>query len=739
MTKILVIGCGYIGTMLINSLIDKSSYTVTVVDSGKVYLPKEINLINVKYQDLPDSFFVDFDIIILLAAQGSVSNSKNLDVVFNNSILNFKRIIQLIQPHQKFIYASSSSVYGKTDTNTADETQRFGEPYNYYDFGKQMIDNLATLHFKDKKCSWYGLRFGTVNGFSYNLRNDLMMNSMIYNAKKNGEIYVTNKEIYRPILGINDLCKGILIIIKDSDNKTSGIYNFNSFNNTVENIANLIAEKCNVPIINGENTNKMINFKLQSKAYDFQINSSKFEKVFNFKFTDTLDSITNDLLINWDNIINIENRLPTISDYNILNSCRICKEDTTELLDLKSQPLANEYHKLDKPLIKYPLKLMYCKNCFHVQLNTVVNPDKLFKNYIYTSGTSNTLKEYFNNFAVGTLIRYGYYNEYNLKPKTDLVELKILDIACNDASQLDSFEKIADNCGFKLTTIGVDPAENIYNTISKNKNHDIHCEFFTQETVDKLKTKYHHFDIIIAQNVFAHIDNPNEFLKLTKQLMNSQSMLFIQTSQKNMIKNGEFDTAYHEHLSFFNTNSMNLLCKQTELLLNKSTEVNIHGNSYLFEILNNTKNTIDYNINDQLSNEIIDNLYSIEFYEKYAMNCIMYKNIFHNYILQYKLQNKNIIGYGSTAKSNVLLNFCNISNEIDWIIDENPLKQGLYTPGSNILIKSIDSLKEITNGTVIVIFAWNFFNEVKDKILKYTKNVIILNINPLQEFNPFFD
>ena len=725
--KVLVIGAGYIGTMLITQLLEKG-YIITVVDSGTTHLP--VNVIKIKYQDLPDSFFKDFNVIILLAAQGSVSNSNNLDTVFDNSIVNFKHLIQLIQDNQTFIYASSSSVYGKTIVSEATELQSFGEPYNYYDFSKQMIDTLAQLHFKNNPRNWYGLRFGTVNGFSYNLRNDLMINSMVYNAKKNGKIYVTNKDIYRPILGINDLCKGIIKIIESGNN--SGIYNFNSFNSTVERIANVVSEKCNVPIVNGDDQN-IVNFKLQTKAYNFQINSDKFEKTFDYKFTDTLESITQDLLDNWEKIKCNENRLSVVVDYKTINVCRVCKKEITELLDLGCQPLANEYHNLDTFQNKYPLKLMYCKECFHVQLNTVVNPELLFKNYIYTSGTSNTLKEYFNIFAVCSLIRYGYYNEYNKKPKTDLVELKILDIACNDASQLDSYEKIAENCGFKLTTVGVDPAENIYNTISKDKNHHIYCEFFTQETVNKLKEKYYHFDIIIAQNVFAHIDYPNEFLKLSKQLMNGSSMLFIQTSQKNMIKNGEFDTAYHEHLSFFNTNSMQTLCKQADLLLNKSTQVDIHGDSYLFEIT--TKKTKDFNVNDQLACEIMDNLYNVDFYEKYKMNCMIYRNEFHTRILKYKLENKTIIGYGSTAKSNVLLNFCNISNkEIDYIIDENPLKQNLYTPGSNILIRGVDSLKDITDDTVIIVFAWNFFNEIKEKIkLNVSKNITILNINPLEE------
>jgi nucleoside-diphosphate-sugar epimerase/2-polyprenyl-3-methyl-5-hydroxy-6-metoxy-1,4-benzoquinol methylase len=742
MKNILLIGGnGYIGSRLYDFFCNISDYNIEILDCNDYTQEnnQQKKSINARYQDFDKNFYSKFNIIILLGAQGSVSNSRNLNTVFDNSIINFKNLIQLLEPDQKFIYASSSSVYGKSD-GIVDETKQLGVPYNYYDFGKQTIDNLAKLYFT-KDYHWYGLRFGTVNGYSSNLRNDLMINSMIFNAKQNGKIFVTNKEINRPILGIDDLCKGIKKIIDFGTNLNSGIYNLNSLNSSVDSIAKIVSNKCNVPIeyieCNVQNK-KIVNFKLQTKAYDFQINSKKFETIFDFKFTETIDTIVDSLLDNWNSILQFKNRLDDkYNSYKIISECRVCLQNLITLLDLKKQPLANDYHKKTTILEKYPLKLMYCENCFHVQLNTIVNPEKLFKNYVYISGTSETLKEYFYNFAFGTIIRYGQLHNYGTKKNDDPVKLKILDIACNDGSQLDSFFNMNKECGFNLTTVGVDPAENIYETISKQKKcHDIYCEFFSQNTVDKLKQKYGSFDIIIAQNVFAHIDNPHTFLNLSKQLMNSDSLLFIQTSQKNMIKNGEFDTAYHEHLSFFNTNSMNILCKNQNLLLNTVTEVPIHGDSYIFEIIKPTSTIISQtqNVKDQIYNEMQDQLYNKIFYNKYTLNCIIYKNNFHNKILEYKLNNRQVIGYGSTAKSNTLLNFSGISNEIDWIIDDNILKQNLYTPGSNILVKNSDSLKDINTNSVVVVFAWNFFEEIKNKIKKINTKVTILNINPLIEY-----
>jgi nucleoside-diphosphate-sugar epimerase/2-polyprenyl-3-methyl-5-hydroxy-6-metoxy-1,4-benzoquinol methylase len=784
--KICVIGGnGYIGNRLL-FLLGEKKYHITVVDSNE-YANQELITINQifshcyrgennskdlvyivsKYQDLDDSFFKDFDAIILLAGQGSVSNSKNLNTVLDNNINNFAHLLSTISPTQKFIYASSSSVYGKT-TDSANEDSRFADPYNYYDLSKQVIDKLAYL---SGKC-YYGLRFGTVNGASYNLRNDLMINSMVFNAKKNGELFVTNKDINRPILGIEDLCKGIITILEKGTINNAGVYNMNSFNSSVDDIAKSVCkimnekgESVKIKYIDNQGGNQggnqvVVNFKLQTKAYDFMIESSKFEKAFDFKFSDTIESIINDLLSNWSDVKNFQNRLiDTIDDCKIIDKCRVCKTETNELLDLNNQPLANSYHDTNTVLEHYPLQLDFCPHCFHVQLNAVVQPDKLFKNYLYVSGTSNTLREYFSLFAISALSRLRAFNNAN----SDFMEcdvIKVLDIACNDGSQLDAFEAIATNCNLKILRVGVDPAENIYENFSKDKNHDIYCEYFTQNTVDKLKARYGNFDIIIAQNVFAHIDYPSEFLDLCKQLTKNRQnkddyndgIILIQTSQKNMILNGEFDTAYHEHLSFFNTNSMKYLCSLNDLVLNNVTEVSIHGTSYIFEITNKLIETDDKddvsNTVDVLYNEMVDGLYDIKTYKNYKYNALIYRNRFHNKLLEYKLQDKMVIGYGSTAKSNTLLNFCNINtDDIDWIIDENELKQNLFTPGSDILIRNIESLDEIKlDNTVVVVFAWNFFNEIKDKIVKKIKvtngergpihkkgKLHLLNIHPIEE------
>jgi len=728
-SNILIIGGeGYIGSKLVDYLQQKSKYKITIIDTDFYgSYSKNIQKVIGKYQDLSLSFLNLFDIIILLAGQSSVSNSNNLTSVMDNNIVNFACLLDNLTEKQKFIYISSSSVYGQINNKNVNEDEKLSLPYNLYDFSKQTIDQLASLSNKH----YYSLRLGIVNGFSRNLRNDMMINNMVFNAKKNNKIFVTNKNVNRAILGINDLCRVIEILINNTDKTKSGIYNICSFNSTVNEISQIIQLRCNTSIDYNINTDEL--------NFDFKIDSNKFKNTFNFEFKDTSETIIDNLNNNWNLIENFQDRIDDfLCDYSLITQCIICNTNTISLLDLQTQPLANSYHHLYEFLNKYPLHLHYCPNCFHVQLNCIVKPEILFKKYLYIrSETSNTLKKYFYNFALNSLILFKKNNPY----KDDKKVIKILDIACNDGTQLDMYRKVISDIGgiVEIITVGVDPAQNIYDTISKYKTeHDIYCEFFSGSTIAKLLKKYESFDIIIAQNIFAHINYPSAFLNLCKNLMYKESLLLIQTSQKNMILNNEFDTAYHQHLSFFNTNSMNQLCSKNGVFLNNVNFVDIDGTSYLFEIgltQHDNSNTISV-----LMDEMDSGLFEEKTYTKYSLKAIKYRNDFQNKLIEYKLKEKNIIGFRATAKSQVLFNFSQIDfTFIDYIIDENELKYNLFTPGSDILIKNILSLQMIDKNTIILVIAWNFYEEIKNKILIKLKEynitfpVTLLNINSLKE------
>lgn len=376
-----------------------------------------------------------------------------------------------------------------------------------------------------------------------------------------------------------------------------------------------------------------------------------------------------------------------------LTHCLCCASDNLKLvLDLNQQPMANSYKQspADSELI-FPLRLNLCSNCTHLQLSHAVDPDLLFRNYLYVSGTSKTLRDYFDWFADFTV---KYFDE---KPST------VLDIACNDGSQLNSYK----NLGFK--TVGIDPAENLYELSSLN--HHVICDYFSEQHVDELK-KYN-LDIITAQNVFAHNSYPLQFLKTCKEIMHDHSVLFIQTSQADMIVNNEFDTIYHEHLSFFNTASMDALVTRAGLYLVDVVKTPIHGNSYVFVIQKNPKDRSK--VDQQLLVERNNGLQNLSTYNSYAKKCYEVVEKLVEMLKEYKSQGYILVGYGAAAKGMTLLNFSNIN--LDFIIDDNPLKQGLYSPGMSIPILPIDCLEDYEDFKIAFVpLAWNFFDEIKGKI-----------------------
>ncbi len=394
-----------------------------------------------------------------------------------------------------------------------------------------------------------------------------------------------------------------------------------------------------------------------------------------------------------------------MSNFTEKKDCICCgKSNLSLVLDLNNQPLANSYHKEDEVLEEYPLGLNLCDNCYHLQLTHIVDPDLLFKNYLYCSGTSQTLRdnfEWFSNFVL----------------EDAPVCKTVLDIACNDGTQLDCFKAKG------VETYGIDPAENLYELSSKN--HDVKCEYFDSVFFGHL------FDVIIAQNVFAHNSDPKKFLDDCCELMDDDSRLYIQTSQAHMVQNNQFDTVYHEHISFFNINSFNELVKRTNLNLIDVIKTPVHGVSYLFVLSKKKMN--EHRVQNLIDTERETGLYSKKTYDDYKRNILNIVESFKK-VVKHVQGEYPVIGYGAAAKGNTFLNFTDI--KLDYVIDDNELKQGLYTPGTNIEIKSVELLKEYSEDDRILFvpLAWNFYDEIRkrikivrdnknDRFLKYFPNI----------------
>lgn len=379
--------------------------------------------------------------------------------------------------------------------------------------------------------------------------------------------------------------------------------------------------------------------------------------------------------------------------------CLACGGDAIHVaLDLGEQPLANSYRdSADSAEARYPLAVDLCHDCFHLQLSHTVDPKIIYRNYLYATGTNQTIRDYSQWFA-----------DFCLEACTNVKT--VLDIGCNDGTQLDYFKARG------VDTYGIDPAENLHERSSRN--HSVVCDFFGPTAVEKLNNVS--YDVIVAQNVCAHNPDPYAFVKTCSQLMTDDTVLFIQTSQADMVLHNEFDTIYHEHVNFFNALSMQRLAHRAGLHLVDVIKTPIHGNSYVFVLsrghvnVNRVQNIIDL--------EQAYGLQSLETYRNWAK--VVNSNVAQlvDTINQHRRDGYTLVGYGAAAKGNTLLNFANI--ELDVIIDDNPLKQGKFTPGIGIPIVGIDYLDRYHEDTCVLFvpLAWNFFREIRTKIQSARNN-----------------
>lgn len=378
------------------------------------------------------------------------------------------------------------------------------------------------------------------------------------------------------------------------------------------------------------------------------------------------------------------------------SQCLACGSTNIQTaLDLGVQPLANAYKKTANDTENcYPLAVKLCHDCYHLQLSHTVDPEIIYKNYLYATGTNNTIQEYSRWFA-------NFCKEYVSGARS------VLDIGCNDGTQLNYFKAL----GFD--TYGIDPAENLHQRSSAN--HNVVCDFFGPGAVPVLlNNKY---DVIVAQNVCAHNPDPQGFLSSCRALMQEDTLLFVQTSQADMVLNNEFDTIYHEHVNFFNANSMFKLAQRSGLHLIDVVKTPIHGNSYIFVLsLNNSR---QHHVQNIIAMEAP--LLKLQTYIQWRDTVELNMATLKSQLAHFREQGYTLVGYGAAAKGNTLLNYAEI--DLDFIVDDSALKQGLFTPGRSTPIVSIDSVINLDSDRVLFVpLAWNFFDEIRNRILAVRQN-----------------
>ena len=375
--------------------------------------------------------------------------------------------------------------------------------------------------------------------------------------------------------------------------------------------------------------------------------------------------------------------------------CRSCGNTKLKrVLSLGYQPLANNL--LDKKNQKtelYPLEMNYCEKCHNCQLSVAVNSKKMFSNYLYTSSTSKIFRDHFVHAA------NKYITEFKLNSKKSY----IIDVGSNDGVALKPF---LDKKFKKI--LGIEPAKNLAKLANKNKIKTFNG-FLTQKNIKKLKKNA---DLILASNVFAHSDNLNEMVTCMIKLLSKKGTIIIEVQYlMNTLKDLTFDNIYHEHYNYWSLTSLVNFFKKYPLKIYKAEKINTHGGSLRVYISKNSKIKIDKSINKFLLEEENFGIKRFETYKSFGEKVYeIRQNVLKN-IREIKKNEKSIVGYGAPAKATTALNFFGISNEIDFIVEDNKLKHKKFIPGVNIPIYSKTKIKD--KNAAILVLAWNFFEEIK--------------------------
>ena len=384
-----------------------------------------------------------------------------------------------------------------------------------------------------------------------------------------------------------------------------------------------------------------------------------------------------------------------MSSYTPLAKCLACGGTRLDpYLDLGRQPLANSCHDGGQAPPEFPLAIKACLDCWHSQLSVAVDRDLLFKQYLYVSGTTRTLRDYFAAFAdrVGAAA-------------PERRPLRVLDIASNDGSLLAQFKARGH------TVCGVDPAENLRPLSAQNGIPTI-VDYWGESVLSQLREP---FDVIVAMNVLGHVPEPLRFLEDCRQVLYPDGRIYIQTSQAKMIKNGEFDTIYHEHHSFFSVSSFLALAHRAGLRVVDIVNVPVHGDSYLVEVRTAAVGARQCPDTFELGRAEAEwGYYRRDTYRDFTRRAEATRRQVSELVERHRADGFRIVGYGVAAKGMTFSNWAGL--RFDYLIDDNPLKVGLFTPGGNAPIHGPDRLDRENEKALFVVLAWNFFDEVMGRI-----------------------
>ena len=392
------------------------------------------------------------------------------------------------------------------------------------------------------------------------------------------------------------------------------------------------------------------------------------------------------------------------------NSCRLCKSTKLyRFLDLGYSPISDQIltlNQLNQPEISYPITVDSCTECGFCQLGYVVPPELMYnENYSYDGSATATLKNHHISMANQICDRF------KLKEKS-----LAIDIGSNAGVLLTGFRDR------NMKVLGIDPSVNVAN-IARSKGIQVIGEFFSSKLAKKIREEHGEVSVITGTNVFAHIDDLDDFFKAAEILLSNDGIIVIEAPYLiTLLDNLEYDTIYHEHLSYISLKPLKEFCKKIDMDIFDAELNNIHGGSLRFFIGRKGIRDISKNIETLLKLEEEKRIYKKERLEKFSNDVKEQKKELNMLLWKLKREGKKIVGISAPAKGNALTNYCKIGTDLlDYITEKSPLKIGKFTPGMHIPILSDSKLLE-DKPDYGLILAWNFADEIIKNNEQFRKN-----------------
>lgn len=393
-----------------------------------------------------------------------------------------------------------------------------------------------------------------------------------------------------------------------------------------------------------------------------------------------------------------------------LKNCRMCRSSKLiEYLDLGFTPLADRFlneRQLHEEEVYYPLRVVVCENCGLSQLDYVVPPERMYDlGYAYESSTTKTGREHFYGMAKSI------FEKFNLKKGSLAV-----DLGSNVGVLLQGFK----DCGMEV--MGIDPSPGVVATAIKN-GIDTITAFFGEDAVDLVLEKKGKAAVVTGTNVFAHIHDLDAFMKSLERLAKEKGILVIEAPYfYHLLDKMEYDTIYHEHLSYLSVKTMAQFFERFGWWLFDVEEVSIHGGSLRYFVSRKGDYPITENVAKYLEVEEKGKIHSLKRLQKFADDVKNHRKALRELLLKLKTEGKRIVALSVPAKGNTLLHYCNINNDIlDYATEKAPLKIGKYTPGFHIPVMPDETLIK-DRPDYALLLAWNFAPEIIKNNEKFTKS-----------------